>query len=205
MRTVFLDRDGVINENRDDHVKSWQEFAFIPGSLEAMSLLTRAGYRLFVVTNQAAVNRGQLSHVGLAQIHARMLAAAGLVGARICGLRYCPHRPDEHCDCRKPNPGMLKSLAVEHRVDTERAYIVGDALTDIAAGQAVGCRGVLVTTGRGADQLRLPDAQRHRPAYVARDLLAAAHWIIADSQGLPTHAPLASSLPRGTIYPEPVV
>lgn len=204
MRTVFLDRDGVINENRDEHVLTWQQFRFVPGSLEAMCLLTEAGFQLFIVTNQAAVNRGLLSHGQLGQIHRRLTAIAGRAGARIRGLRYCPHRPEEQCPCRKPQPGMLQGLAAEYRVDFERAFLVGDALTDIAAGQAVGCRSILVTTGRGAEQLLLPEAQRWRPAHVARDLLAAAHWILAESQGLSRSAHDRANR-RGAHRPEPAL
>lgn len=182
MRAIFLDRDGVINENRDDHVKSWDEFALIPGAMQGMRLLSEAGWPIFVVTNQAAVNRGLVSHQTLEQINGRMVSLAHRHGARIRDVRYCPHRPDERCRCRKPSPGMLTSLAAEHGVDLARSYLVGDALTDVAAGHAVGCTTVLVQTGRGQQHIDLPEVQRWRPDHLARDLYAAAQWILAEER-----------------------
>lgn len=182
MRAVFLDRDGVINENRSDHVKSWEEFTLIPGALEAMRALTEMGWPIFIVTNQAAINRGMVSYRTVEQINQRLIAIAHQHGARIWGIRYCPHRPDEQCHCRKPSPGMLKSLASEHAVDLARSYMIGDALTDIAAGQSMGCKTALVQTGRGHEQLDLPEVQRWRPDHVARNLYAAAQWILAEER-----------------------
>lgn len=176
-RDIFLDRDGVINENRADHVKCWREFAFLPGALEALRLLSERHYRIFIVTNQAAVNRGQLSPATLDDIHARMIAAAEAHGARIAGLRSCPHRDDEACACRKPRPGMLLSLAAERQIDLSQSYFIGDAITDVAAGHAAGCRTILVRTGRGLEQLNHPDFLRHRPRHVAANLLDAVQWL----------------------------
>lgn len=173
-RNVFLDRDGVINVNRDDHVKSWDEFRFLPGALEGLRLLTEYGYRIFVVTNQAAVNRGLITHATLQAIHQRMVATAKTCGAHIVDVSYCPHRPDEDCDCRKPRPGMLLSLAATYQIDLHQAFMIGDALSDIAAGQAAGCRTILVLSGRGQAQLAQLDTSQHRPNYVARDLFDAA-------------------------------
>lgn len=176
-RDIFLDRDGVINENRADYVKSWQEFCFLPGALEALRLLTHSRYRIFIVTNQAAVNRGLLSRVTLEEMHCRMERSAAAHGARIAGLRYCPHREDEACTCRKPRPGMLLSLADEHQIDLGQAYFIGDAITDLVAGHAAGCRTILVLTGRGREQISHPDFGRHRPRYIAQNLLDAVRWL----------------------------
>lgn len=176
-RDIFLDRDGVINENRADHVKGWHEFRFLPGALEALRLLTERRYRIFIVTNQAAVNRGLLSHQTLATIHAHMVGVAEAHGAHIAGIRYCPHRPDEACLCRKPQPGMLLSLAAERQIDLAQTYFIGDALTDLAAGQAAGCRTILVLTGRGSEQLGRPERPHHRPRHVAQNLLDAVQWL----------------------------
>jgi D-glycero-D-manno-heptose 1,7-bisphosphate phosphatase len=196
MQVVFLDRDGVINENRDDHVKSWEEFRFLPGSLEAMELLTRAGLRIFVVTNQACVNRGLISPAELATIHQHMQDAAARAGARIEAVRHCPHRPDEHCRCRKPRPGMLLDLAGAYGLNLERAYMIGDAATDIAAGESAGCQTVLVRTGRGAAQLGALRGNPSHPALVADNLLAAARWICANEDA-------GVWLARGATWPAP--
>lgn len=172
-RDIFIDRDGVINENRDDHVTSWEQFHFVPGALEALRLLTEWGYRIFVVTNQAAIGRGLMSQATLEAIHERMSAIAAQHGAQITAIRYCPHRPELQCACRKPQPGMLLSLAATMGIELNATYLIGDALSDIMAGKAAGCRTILVRTGRGAAQLNSPELARHAPNYVAANLLEA--------------------------------
>jgi D-glycero-D-manno-heptose 1,7-bisphosphate phosphatase len=184
-RDIFLDRDGVINENRADHVKSWGEFQFLPGALEALRQLTERHYRIFVVTNQAAVNRGLLTQATLEEIHRRMIITAEGYGASIAGLRFCPHLPEEACACRKPRPGMLRSLAAERQIDLSQSYFIGDALSDLAAGHAAGCRTILVHTGRGSEQLGHPDFLRHRPRHVAANLLDAVNWLFEQAQATP--------------------
>lgn len=180
MRTIFLDRDGVINANRDDHVKSWEEFEFLPGVLAALQRLRLAGFRVFVVTNQAIINRGVVPERVVQQINQRMIHQITLSGGSITDLRYCPHDPVEQCSCRKPHPGMLLDLARAWQVDLSQAYMVGDAWTDIAAAHAVGCRGILVHTGRGADQARLPEAREHTAEHTAADLAEAVEWILRE-------------------------
>src|SRR5579859_3809461 len=106
MSTVFLDRDGVINYNRADHVKSWSEFEFLPGSLQALASLRKANYRVFVVTNQAVINRGIVDQAVVEHIHMQMLEHISRAGGRIEAVLYCPHRPEENCFCRKPLPGL---------------------------------------------------------------------------------------------------
>jgi D-glycero-D-manno-heptose 1,7-bisphosphate phosphatase len=192
MRVVFLDRDGVINENRADHVKSWAEFRFLPGALAALRLLTQAEFRIFVVTNQAIVNRGVVAAHVIAEIHQHLQEQAAAQGATITAVRYCPHRPDERCSCRKPQPGMLQSLADEYGFDPHGAYLVGDALSDIAAGKALGCHNVLVRTGRGSHELALMAADTPPPDYVANDLYAAAQWVLNAEFFLSREAALAA-------------
>lgn len=178
MRTILLDRDGVINENRTDHVTSWDEFRFLPGALAALRLLTRSGFRIFVITNQAIINRGITTRAVVEDMHDRMVQVARRHGATIHAVRYCPHRPAEQCACRKPQPGMLLDLAHSWGFDLRGAYLVGDALSDIEAGRAVGCRSILVHTGRGAQQAALPQFALHRPDYSAPHLLGAAQWAL---------------------------
>lgn len=187
MPTIFLDRDGVINENLRAHVKSWDEFRFIPHALTALRWLRQAGYRVYVVTNQAIVSRGQASPATIDDIHARMMAAVAEAGGEIAAVRYCPHDYHEGCACRKPRPGMLFDLARAYGVNLSDCYLVGDALTDIAAARAAGCGAIMVRTGRGAEQLRLPQALLEAPDYVAADLLGAVRWLLA---GAPRSAPL---------------
>jgi D-glycero-D-manno-heptose 1,7-bisphosphate phosphatase len=189
MPVVFLDRDGVINENRDDYVKSWNEFRFLPRALDALRMLTAAGCRIFVVTNQAGVHRGLLSRGTLDGIHRRLRAVAGAAGAQIEGVRYCPHRPDENCSCRKPNPGMLLDLARVHGVSLSQSFMVGDAASDVVAGQRAGCRTILVRTGRGVEQLAAMSRHSTGPDLVAHDIFDAARAICTGA-----HAVVAPSL-----------
>jgi D-glycero-D-manno-heptose 1,7-bisphosphate phosphatase len=152
-RAVFVDRDGVICRNRTDHVKSWEEFVFLPGAVEAMVRLARTNMPIVVITNQAVINRGIITADVVEDINARMVQAIEAAGGRIDDVLYCPHRPDEQCDCRKPKPGMLLTAAKRWGVDLSQSYLVGDAKTDMQTAQSVGCRSYLVLTGRGRQQL----------------------------------------------------
>lgn len=153
MRAIFLDRDGVICENRADHVKSWAEFEFLPGVKKSLASLSHLGLPIIVITNQAAVGRGIITTPEVEEIHHRMVAEIVASGGRIDRILYCPHRPEDGCDCRKPKPGMLLQAAKEMGIDLTESYLIGDAATDIQAGYQVGCRTFLVLTGRGAEQL----------------------------------------------------
>lgn len=153
MRAIFLDRDGVICENRIDHVKNWQEFEFLPGVKESLARLSRLDFSIIVITNQAAIGRGLMTTEALEDIHQRMVAEITANDGRIDRIIYCPHRPEDECDCRKPKPGMLLQAAAEMNLDLTDCYLIGDAATDIQAGQQVGCHNILVLTGRGKEQL----------------------------------------------------
>ncbi|MFP4438659.1 MAG: D-glycero-alpha-D-manno-heptose-1,7-bisphosphate 7-phosphatase [Chloroflexaceae bacterium] len=177
MRDIFLDRDGVINENSHKHVKNWEEFVFLPNVLKTLRWLHLAGFRVFVVTNQAIVSRGQATHATIEDIHTRMIAQVEMHGGSITDVRYCPHDNHEQCACRKPHPGMLFDLAQQWQIDLSRAYLVGDALTDIAAARSAGCRAVLVRTGRGAQQIHRPEIKLHQPDYIVPDLMGAVQWV----------------------------
>lgn len=184
MWTVFLDRDGVINVNRPDHVKSWGEFEFIPGSPEAIARLSRAGYRVFVITNQAIVNRGIVSSDVVEGINERMVRELEQRGAQVDGVAYCPHRPDECCACRKPQPGLLVRLAESHGINLESSVLIGDALADIQAGRAAGCHTVLVLTGRGRAQLPLVLEHEAGPVTVTGDLQGAVELLLRQTAGV---------------------
>lgn len=152
-RAVFIDRDGVICRNRDDYVKSWEEFVFLPGVLPALARLARLNFHIIVTTNQSIINRHIVSVEVVEDIHARMVRAIEATGGRVDRVVYCPHRPEEHCTCRKPQPGLLLAAAEGLRLDLSRSYLIGDAETDMRVGQAVGCHCYLVLTGRGCRQL----------------------------------------------------
>lgn len=180
MPDIFLDRDGVINHNRADHVKSWEEFRFLPGSVEALACLKRAGYRVFVITNQAIINRGLLSQAELDAIHSRMLTEVNRAGGRIEAVLYCPHRPEENCDCRKPQPGLIKQAEHHYGARTAGSWLVGDHQHDIEAGEQAGCRPILVLSGRATAGYRLskPDL------LVAPDLAAAVKTILGANRSV---------------------
>ena len=152
MRAVFLDRDGVICRNRPDHVKNWSEFVFLSRARESLACLATLDVRIVVITNQAAINRRMVTADTVEEIHRRMVAEIEAAGGRIDRVYYCPHRPDEACDCRKPQPGLLKQAAADLNIELEGSYLVGDAWSDIQAGLAVGCTPLLVLTGRGQHQ-----------------------------------------------------
>jgi D-glycero-D-manno-heptose 1,7-bisphosphate phosphatase len=171
---VLVDRDGVVNRDSAEYVKSVAEWQALPGSLEAIARLTDAGFRVVVVTNQSGVGRGLFSAATLAEIHAAMLAAAEARGGRIAGVFHCPHRPDEGCDCRKPKPGLLNQVAAAFGVDLKGVPFIGDKLSDVAAGRAVGARPILVGT-------RVPVADAPGIERYA-DLAAAASALIAEAE-----------------------
>jgi D-glycero-D-manno-heptose 1,7-bisphosphate phosphatase len=182
--TIFIDRDGVINENRSDYVKSWSEFRFIPGSREAIAQLTRAGHRIVVCTNQAGVARGSIPIETVEEIHRRMIAGIEEAGGHIEKVYYCPHGKDEHCACRKPRPGLLLRARDELSLDLSDAVFVGDSISDVRAGLAVGIRSILVLTGLGAQQLREHCHEAEGPFLVMLSLKHAADFIL---QGLHSH------------------
>ncbi|NJN18113.1 MAG: HAD family hydrolase [Oscillochloris sp.] len=182
MRAILLDRDGVINENRDTHVTCWEEFQFLPGALTALRWLYEADFQVFIVTNQAIVGRGIVTRQGIDDIHDQMRATVAAAGGWISAVRYCPHDACDACDCRKPQPGMLFDLAHTYAINLQSTFMIGDALTDIGAAHAAGCRSVLVRTGRGAHQMTLPGAAQYRPDFVADNVLDAVRLVIAGSE-----------------------
>ena len=150
---VILDRDGVINRDSDEYIKSPEEWIPIPGSIEAIARLHRAGYTLAVATNQSGIGRGLYDETTLERIHQRMHGEIERAGGRLAGIVHCPHRPDEGCDCRKPGTGLLRRINAELGLAVEDAWMVGDSLRDLQCAQAGGCRPVLVRTGNGAATL----------------------------------------------------
>jgi D-glycero-D-manno-heptose 1,7-bisphosphate phosphatase len=149
MKLIILDRDGVINHDSDAFIKSPDEWVPIPGSLEAIARLNQAGYRVVVATNQSGIARGLFNMLTLNAIHQKMHEAAQLVGAEIDAIFFCPHAADDNCDCRKPKPGMLNSIAKRFEVNLKGVPTVGDSLRDLQAGFVVGCVPYLVLTGKG--------------------------------------------------------
>jgi len=160
---VILDRDGVINEDSPDYIKSPEEWHPVPGSLEAIALLSKNNIQVFVATNQAGIARGKLTQASLEAIHEKMFREVEASGGRIVDLRYCPHHPNDNCRCRKPRPGLLEDLASAHELDLSEGDYVGDSLKDLRAAEAAKCRGVLVLTGNGAETRQV--RPHHEPVF----------------------------------------
>lgn len=187
-RAVFLDRDGTINVNRPDHVKSLDEFELLPGAIEAIRLLSTTPLAIIIVTNQSAINRGLAPAETVDAINGRLAAAVRAGGGRLDGVYYCPHRPDEQCECRKPRPGLLLQAQAQHDLDLADSYVVGDAVTDVDLALAAGCRPVLVLTGRGGAQRSRLTPEQERVTHVAADLAEAARWICREEAARATAA-----------------
>jgi D-glycero-D-manno-heptose 1,7-bisphosphate phosphatase len=149
MKLVILDRDGTINEDSDQYIKSPEEFHPIEGSLEAIARLTQAGYRVVVATNQSGIARGLFDTATLVAMHAKLQRLVAQAGGRIDAFFFCPHAADAACECRKPKPGMLAEVARRFNVSLKDVYMVGDARRDVEAAAAAGAKPVLVLTGKG--------------------------------------------------------
>lgn len=176
MNAVFIDRDGVINENRNDYVKTAEEFVIIPKALDGLSRLRASGIITIVVSNQAGVGRGLIAIAELDRINQKMIETVTAHGGCITDLYYCPHDKDAGCDCRKPGTGMFRRAAREYGIDLAGSYFIGDAKTDVEAGLSAGCKTVLVLTGRTA--INDVDDWEFMPDHIAPDLPAAVDWIL---------------------------
>lgn len=182
MALVILDRDGVINEESDDFIRSVDEWVPIPGSIEAIADLCRAGYRVAIATNQSGVGRGLFSLDDLQAIHARLCQVVEERGGSIAGIFFCPHTPDEGCACRKPATGLLRAIEEALGESACGAAFIGDSLRDLQAGRAFGCKAMLVQTGKGRATLAaLQSGEEQLEAWetlpVFDDLAAAARFL----------------------------
>jgi D-glycero-D-manno-heptose 1,7-bisphosphate phosphatase len=190
VQAIFLDRDGVINRNRDDYVRSWDQFEFLPGALAALRDLAALSRPIVVVTNQSAIGRGLVDEGTVQEIHRRMRDMVTEAGGRIDLVLYCPHRPDQGCECRKPRPELLHRAAREMDLDLEHSVFVGDSEGDVLAAVAAGCEPILLMTGLG--RRHLPRIrERHASQLTTADDLAEAAKIIRMRS------------PRGTAHAQP--
>ena len=178
MKLIILDRDGVINQDSDDYIKSPDEWQPIPGSLAAIAHLNQGGYRVVIATNQSAVGQGLLDIESLFRIHDKMRYELAEVGGNIDAIFFCPHRPEDGCDCRKPQPGMLLSIGTRLRVPLAGVPAVGDSVRDIEAAERVGAQPILVRTGNGRKTLEGPGNWGQISVY--DDLAAVAEALLSD-------------------------
>jgi D-glycero-D-manno-heptose 1,7-bisphosphate phosphatase len=179
-KVVFLDRDGTINRDSPGYIKSLEEFEFLPGSLEAIKALTANGFTIIVITNQSALPRQLISLEELKHIHSRLLQSVRSNGGEIKDIFYCPHMPEDGCDCRKPEPGLILNARRKYTIDLADAVMVGDSYRDIGCGIKAGCgKTVLVKTGIHTNTSERLAEKGIVPDCVAEDLHQAAQWIIS--------------------------
>jgi histidinol-phosphate phosphatase family protein len=179
-RVLFLDRDGVINEDREDYVKSWPEFTYIKGVKRALKTLKEAKIPVVIITNQSIIGRGMVPEAELKTIHENMKGRIKKGGGDILRIYYCPHHPDDGCKCRKPRTGLLKQAAREWALDLKQCLFVGDSLKDLQAGRRAGCKTLLVRTGQGEETLKkiLSGKTRIRPEWICPSLAEAIPVIV---------------------------
>lgn len=194
-RAVFLDRDGVINEEVG-YLRRAADFRLLPRAAAAIRLLRKHGWRVIVVTNQSGVARGYYSEADVNAIHERMRRDLARAKTRLDGVYFCPHHPDEGCDCRKPGTLLFQRAAADFALDLAASYFVGDKLTDLLPGKVLGGRTILVLTGYGLQEQPLVRQQGVQPDYVADDLYSAAKWIIQQGGGTAVTSGDAPAIPR---------
>jgi len=177
-KAVFLDRDGTINVDVG-YINNPDDFELIPRSLDALLLLQKAGFKLFIVSNQSGIGRKFITHSQLKAVHGKMASLLSPHGISFHEIYYCPHHPDEECQCRKPNPLFVRKAAHEYNLDLSKSWFVGDKTADVQCGKNAGCRSILVKTGYGGN-----DKQHSAKAdFVAADLFEAAQHIIKIDKG----------------------
>jgi D-glycero-D-manno-heptose 1,7-bisphosphate phosphatase len=154
---IFLDRDGVVIENRPNYVRTWSDVVFYPQAIDALVKIKPSRYKIFLITNQSVVGRGLITQSAALRINDRLIEEILNAGGRIDGIFMCPHAPQANCSCRKPEPGLILEAAEKHSLELQDSILIGDALSDVLAGQNAGvAQNVLVLTGRGREQSLLP-------------------------------------------------
>lgn len=181
MKLIILDRDGVINRDRSDFVKSAEEWQPIEGSLDAVAFLTQGGYTIAVATNQSGIARGYFSVETLNEMHAKMHKLVRQAGGEISGIWFCPHAADSHCACRKPKPGMVLDIIARFKADPAETYMVGDSLRDLQAIAAAGGKPILVRSGKGMKTLENDAGRLPENTEIYDDLLAFALHLVPPS------------------------
>ena len=179
-KVIFLDRDGVINKDPEhlkfQYVTKWKDFKFLPGVKRAIKKLTNSGYSIYIISNQAGIAKKYFSMRDLKRITANMIREVEKAGGEITEAYYCPHRTEDNCGCRKPKAGLFKKALKKGRIDFKRTYFVGDNIRDVQAGKAIGCKTLLVLTGKVRS--RRSKGWVVKPDFIKQDLLEAVEFIL---------------------------
>ena len=181
VKAIFIDRDGVINKDpggwtEHSYVTDWKDFHFLPGVFDALKMLKEKGIRIIVASNQGGVSKGFYTEEKLNEINDLMLNQINKNGGKIEEVFYCIHKDEDNCNCRKPRPGMLEMAAKKYKIDLKTTYFIGDGKTDVMAGKKIGCRTILVLSGKSS--LKDVEGWEEKPDYIFKDLLEAVNWLI---------------------------
>ena len=182
MKLIILDRDGVINQDSDDYIKSPDEWIPIPGSLDAIARLNHAGYSVAIASNQSGIARGYFSLETLAAMNVKMNEQLSQLGGRIDAMFFCPHGPKDGCDCRKPRPGMLTDIGNRFQAELGDVMFVGDNINDVKAAKAAGAKPVLVRTGKGEQTVGILAENRLNGVPVFDDLAGLVNTMLEDNK-----------------------
>jgi D-glycero-D-manno-heptose 1,7-bisphosphate phosphatase len=176
MKVAFLDRDGTVIEDKD-FIKTPDEIEFLPGSIEAIKVLKELGYKIIVISNQSGIGRGILTEEMVKKVNRSFLDRLNKEDAEIDALYYCPHRPEDNCDCRKPRTGLIQKAVEEQRLDLKDAVVIGDKLSDVELGKKLKVNTVLVLTGYGKKEAEKANSHQIKPDYIADTLYEAVNWL----------------------------
>lgn len=181
---IFMDRDGVIIENRENYVRNWADVEVYPQAFHALMSASHSAYKIVIITNQAGVGKGIIPLETATEINQRLVEAIEKAGGRVDGLYMCPHTPQDQCECRKPRPGMILQAARDLSLDLSRSWMIGDALSDLQAGKAAGVEHIaMVRTGRGTQQAQLPESANLGPFHLYTDLTEVIQHLLNSSPG----------------------
>lgn len=181
MKAIFIDRDGVLNDDpggwtRYNYVTDWEEFRFLPGAFEALRILKENDTKVVIISNQAGVSKGYFSKEKLDEINAKMSEEIEKKGGAIEQSYYCLHRDEDNCDCRKPRVGLFEMAREKYGVDFKGTYFIGDSKADIMAGKAIGCKTILVLSGKAS--LEEVGGWGDKPDYIFKNLLESVKWLV---------------------------
>jgi D-glycero-D-manno-heptose 1,7-bisphosphate phosphatase len=180
MPFIILDRDGVINYDSDEYIKSPAEWRPIPGSLNAIAQLNRAGFQVFIATNQSGIARGYYDVAMLDSIHEKLQFELAAVGGYVSEIFFCPHHPEDNCHCRKPNPGLLHQIQEKYLINLAETFFIGDSVVDVQAAQKVNCIPLLVLTGNGKAALEKYPQLKTIPSFI--DLAGAVEYVLSQQE-----------------------